>query len=168
MDLQSATWFMRSIMSRPNNIWPGIFCLVLWYINLTTKAAADRIHIHGLASSTYVSCWLYVHTRLHSTWRITSMIELTYGFPGEYILVLIKYSSSIKLFLNFWPRNYLPWSSVISTGHVYRTRHVYSTKLAIVIAFLSLYCITSNHPITGSTIVADFNIRGYLPFLHIL
>ena len=67
-----------------------------------------------------------------------------------------------------WLSNSLPWPYAISTGHGYCTSHVVSTKFAFVIAFLSLYCFISNHPVTGSIIVTDFNIKGYLPFLRIL
>ena len=44
------------------HVWPGIFCLVRWYLIFTAKSAAARMPIHGSASSKYVSCRLYVCT----------------------------------------------------------------------------------------------------------
>ena len=57
---------------------------------------------------------------------------------------------------------------MISIGHGYRTSHVVSTNFTVVIDLLSLYCVTSNHLVTGSIIVTDFKIRGSLNFLRIL
>ena len=74
------------------------------------------------------------------------MISSACGFQVEEGLVLIPYSFSIKIFSNLRPRISPPWSYVISTGHRYQTSHIVSTKFAIVIAFLLLYCITSKHP----------------------
>ena len=84
-------------MSLPKNNWPGIFCLVQWYILCTAKAAADMMPIHGSASSTYVSCRLYVRTILPSTCCIIYMVALACGFPGESGFVLIPHSCSVKL-----------------------------------------------------------------------
>ena len=164
MYLQSATWFIGSIMSQLKTSWPMILIFLLWYIYYTLKASAASIPIHGSASSTYVSCRLYVCRRFHSNWCIVSMISFSCGFPGEYGLVLIPYPYSVKLFLNSWPINYSPQSYLICTGHGYRTSHVVSTNFAIIIAFLFLYCVTSNHPVMGSIIVTSFNIRGSFPF----
>ena len=76
-------------MYRTKTSCTGMFCLVLWYIDRTTKAAAARIPIHGSASSTYISCRLYVRARLPSTLCILSMIAFACGFPEESGLVLI-------------------------------------------------------------------------------
>ena len=166
--LQSSTWLIGRIMYWPKTIWPRLLPLVVWYVYHTAEAAAARILIHGSASSTYVSFRLYVRTGLPSTWCIISTIAFTYGFSGDAGLVLITYSFSIMLFLNSWPRNFPPWSYVIYTGHRYQTSHIFSTKFAIVIAFLSQYCVTSNHPVTGYITVTAFKIKWYFSFLHIL
>ena len=166
--LQSATWFMGKIIYQPKTSCPRIFPLVVWYVERTAKAAAARIPIHGSSSSTYVSCRCYVRTILPSTLCILSTIAFAYGFPGDAGLVLIPYLFSIKLFVNSLPRNYPLRSYTTSTGHGYQTSHVVSTKFTIVIAFLSLYCVTSNHPVKGSIIVMDFKIKGAFPFLRVL
>ena len=165
---QSATLLMGGIMSLPNTNCPRIFNFIMWYVDCTAKSAAARIPINGSASSTYVSCGFYVCTRFPNTWCILSMVAFSFGLPGEAGLVLIPYSFSIKLFLNSWLRNSLPRSYVISTGRGYRTSHVVYIKFSVVIAFLSLYCVTSNHPVMGSIILTAFNIILYLPFLRIL
>ena len=165
--LQSTTWVMGRIMSQPKTSWPGILPLVVWYVERTAKADAPRITIHGSASYIYVSCRLYVRTILPSTWCILSTIVFACRLPGDEGLLLIPYSFSIKLFLNSWPRNSPHWSYVISNCHDYWTSRVVSTKFAIVVNFLSRYCVSSNYPVTGSIIVTDFKIKGYLPFLHI-
>ena len=159
---------MGSNISLPKTIWPGLLALFLWCIYCTMKANAIRIPTHGSASSTYVSCILYAHTRLPSTWCILYIVSFACGFLGGYFLVLIPYSFSIKLFLNLWPSNSPPWSYVIYTDHGYRTSHVVSSNFAIGIAFLSLYCITLNHSVTGSIVVTYFNIRGSFLLLHLL
>ena len=160
--LQSATWFIGSIMSRPKTSWTGLFSLVLWYVYCTAKAAAANIPIHGSASSTYISCRLYVRCN----WCILSMTAFDCGLPEEAGLVLIPYSFYIKLFLNSWPRNSHPQSYMIYTGHVYQTSHIVSTMFAIVIDFLSLYCATSNHLVTGCIILTTFKHRGSFYFLY--
>ena len=43
------------------------FCLILWYVDFTLKAAVARINIYGSSSSRYISCKLYVCKRLPST-----------------------------------------------------------------------------------------------------
>ena len=96
------------------------------------------------------------------------MVAPTCGFLEEASFILIPYSCYIKISLNSRPMNYPPWSYVIYTGHVYHTRHVVSTKFEIIISFLSLYYIISNHPVTGSIIETGFKIKYYIPFLHIL
>ena len=141
--------------------------LVMCYVNHTTKVAAARITIHGSASSTYISCRLYMRTRFPSSWCIISMIVLDCGLPRETGLVLIKYSFPIKLFLNLWPRNYTPRSYMISTGHGYRTSHVVSTKFSFAISFFFVCCVTSNHPVMGSIIVTGFKIKIYFPSLRV-
>ena len=157
--LQSTTWIIVRIMFRPKTSWTRLLHLILWYVEHNAKAAASRIPIHVSASSTYVHCRCYVCAKFPSTWCILSTIASAYGFPGGAGLVLIPYSFSIKLLLNLWQRNYPPWSYVISTRHGYRTSHVVSTKFAIDIAFLLRYCVTSIHPVTGSIIIMDFNIK---------
>ena len=91
MYLKYAMWFIGSIMYRPKTSRPGLLPLALWYVGRTTKAVATRISIHGSELSTYVSCRLYVITKLPSTWCILSMVEFTCGLPGEAGLVLILY-----------------------------------------------------------------------------
>ena len=168
MYLQFSILLIGSIMSRPKTDWIIIFCFVWWYVLCTMKYASARMPIHGSASSTYVSCILYVCKRFLKTWYIISMVTFACGFPGGSGSVLIPYSCSIKILLNSWPRNYPPQSYVIYTGHGYQTSHLVSTKFVIIISFLSLYCVISNHPVTVSIIVTTFKIRGSLPFLHIL
>ena len=96
------------------------------------------------------------------------MVVFACGFPEEAGFILIPYSCSINPLRNWWRSNLPPWSYVISTGYVYPTSNVVSTKFKIVIAFLSLYCIISNHLVTGYIIVMTFNIIDSLPFIHIL
>ena len=158
--LQSATWFIGRVISQPKTSWPGLLTLVVWYLEHTAKTSAARITIHGSASSTYVYCILYVPTRFPSTWCIISMIAFACRLSGESGLVLIPYYYFIKIFLNSWPGNSPPRSYVISTGHGYRTSHVVSTKVAIVITFLSRYCVTSKHPVTGSIIITDLRLKA--------
>ena len=55
----------------------------------------------------------------------------------------------------------------VSTGHVYQTSHLVSTKFAIVVDFLLLYFVISHHLVTGSIIVTSFNIICYLHFIRI-
>ena len=155
-------------MSLPKTNRPGILSFFLWFVDSNVEAAAARITIRGYASFTYVSCRLYVRTRLPNTWFILSMVTFFCVFPGEAGLVLIPYSFFIKLFLNLWPRNYPPLSYVISTVHGYRTSYIVSTKFVIVIVFLLLYFVTSNHLVTGSIIVSSFNIIGSFLFLCII
>ena len=166
--LQFAIWLIGRIMYLPKTNCPGLFCLVHWYVLCTTKSAAASIPIHGSESSTYVSCRLYVRKIFPSTWYIISMVAPSCGFPGESGFVLISYSCSIKLLLNFSSRNYPPRSYVISTGHGYRTSLVVSTNFMITITFLLLYCVISNHPVTRSIVVTAFRIKGYLTFIPIL
>ena len=54
-----------------------------------------------------------------------------------------------------------PWSYLTSTGQGYLVNHVFYTMSKTVIAFLSLYCVTYNHLITGPIILKSFNIYGY-------
>ena len=96
------------------------------------------------------------------------MVAFACGLTEEACFVLIPYSCSTNLFLNSLPRIYPPHSYVISTGHGYHTRHVVSTKFAIFIAFLFLYCVIPNQLVMGSIIVTAFNIKGSTPFLSIL
>ena len=56
---------------------------------------------------------------------------------------------------------------MISIDVWYLESHVVSTKLEIDIAILSLYCVISNHPVTGSIIVTAFSCKFYFyPFLR--
>ena len=140
--IQSTTWFIGRVMSRPNTSWTGLLPLVVCYIGCTTKAAAARIPIHVSASYTYVSCRLYVRKIFPSTWCILSTVSFACGFPWDAVLVIIPSSFSINIFLNSWPRNSPPQSYVISTGHGYQTSHIVSTKFAIVVDFLLWYFVT--------------------------
>ena len=99
MYLQYAIIIIGRIISWPNTSQPGLLPLLQWYVERTAKSAAARIPIHGPESSTYVSCRLYVSKSSPSTLCILSIIEFAYVFPEESILVLITYSSSIRLFL---------------------------------------------------------------------
>ena len=85
----------------------------------------------------------------------------------EYGLDFIPYCYYIKLFLNSWKVNYSPWSYVILILEGYLDHQVVSTKFMIIISFLSLYYVTSNHPVMGSIIVTSFNIKVYFTLLHI-
>ena len=73
-----------------------------------------------------------------------------------------------QVILNSWPSNYPNLPYEVSTGHGYWTSHVVFTKFTLIIPFLSMYCLISNHPVTGSIIVTNFNIRVSFPLLHIL
>ena len=108
MYLRSAPWLVRSIMYQPKTIWYVSFPFFLWYIDCTANYYASRIPIHRSASSTYVSYRLYVCTRLPITWCIISMLVLACGLPWEAGLVLIPYSSSIKLFNSFLNEEFSP------------------------------------------------------------
>ena len=57
---------------------------------------------------------------------------------------------------------------MIYTGQGYLVNQLVYTKFAIVISFLSLYCVTSNHLVTGYIIVMDCKINGSFPLLNIL
>ena len=61
-----------------------------------------------------------------------------------------------------------PRSFVKTFSQGYLANYVLSNKFDIVIAFVSYYRVTSNHPVTGSTIVISFDIKGYFNFLRIL
>ena len=124
INLQFAIWLIGRIMSRPNNNWPGLFCLVRWHLSCTANSAAVRITIQGSESSIYVSCRLKERIRFPNHWWVLSIITFACGFLEESGLVPIPYSCSIKLFLNSWPRNSPPRSYMISTGQVYCTSHV--------------------------------------------
>ena len=140
--LQLSTLDIGRIISCPKTSCPGLLPLTLWYMEHTMKAYADSIPIHGSASSTYVSCILYIRTRFTITWWILYGIAFLWGFPGEYGLVLIANSTFIKLFLNLRPINYPP--------------------------FLLLYWFIPNHPVTGLIIVTGFNINISSPLWCIL
>ena len=91
------------------------------------------------------------------------------GFPKVIGLAVILYSYSIKDFLSSWSINSFPWSWVFSIGLGYLESHVVSTKFAIYMALLSLYCAISNHHIIGSIIVTHFKSEFYLlPFLPMI
>ena len=95
---QSTTLLMDVIMSLTKTNWPRISYFVRWYVDSTAKATAKRIPINRFASSKYVSCRLYVRTRLPNTLCSLSMVAFACGFPGEGGLFLIPYSFSIKIF----------------------------------------------------------------------
>ena len=65
----------------------------------------------------------------------------------DYLAWIISYICSIKGFLKSLPMNYDPWSYIVYVGQVYMVNHVVSTKFAIFIARLSLYCIILKHPV---------------------
>ena len=96
------------------------------------------------------------------------MVAFDCILPGEAGFAFIPYSVSIKIFLNLRPKNSPPQSDMISIGQGYLVIHVISTKFAIFIALLLLYCVISNHKVTGSIIVKAFRIKGFSPFLRIL
>ena len=78
-------------MSQPKTNCPGNFTLVRWYVYHTAKSSADKILVHGSASSTYVYCGLNVDTVLPRTSCIFSIVVFALGLPGEAGLVLIPY-----------------------------------------------------------------------------
>ena len=104
---------------------------------------------------------LKVHTSFPRTWLISSNIALEMGFPKSLGLEVILYSYSIRDFPNSRPINYSPWSNLMYIGLGYLDSHKVSTKLAIVIALLSSYSKTSNHPVTGSIILTAFRCKFY-------
>ena len=64
--------------------------------------------------------------------------------------------------------NSLLWSYMISIGLGYLDSHEVSTKFAIVIAPLSSYRTTSNHPVVVLISVTAFKLKfSLLPFHHI-
>ena len=89
MYFQSDMWFIWGVVSLPNNNWSGLLNLVWWYIERTVKAATDRIPIHGSASSTYVSCSLYVRISFRGALCIIYMVVFVCGFLEGADLVLI-------------------------------------------------------------------------------
>ena len=78
------------------------------------------------------------------------------------------YYLSIGYLMNSRPMNYNPWSYMIYVGQGYLVKHIVSTKLAIVIAHLSLYSSISNHPVTGSIKVTALILKFYLFSFHLL
>ena len=90
------------------------------------------------------------------TWWICSNIALEVGFSKVLGLAVIPYYFSVEDFPNSWLIYYDPWSYVISVGLRYLVNHVVSTKFAINISILLLYCVISNHLVTGSIIVTAF------------
>ena len=158
MYLQSTIVLIGIIVSRPNKNWPKILSLIIWFVYHTAKAYSARIPIHGSAPSMYVSHIFYVCVRRSITWCILYVITFACGFSGEFGLYFIPYSSSLKLFFKSRPMNSDPWSYLTSTGQGYLVNHVFYTMSKTVIAFLSLYCVTYNHPVTGPIILKSFNI----------
>ena len=77
--------------------------------------------------------------------------------------ILIFYQAIFKLTTKDYYSSFIRDYNV----HGYWNTHVVSTKFAIVVIFLLLYCVTANHPVTGSIIVTAFKIRGSFIFLHI-
>ena len=71
-------------------------------------------------------------------------------------------------FLNLWPRNSDMWTYVISDIQGYLYSHRVSTKFAIIIPFLSSFCVISDNTVVGSIIVTDFGMKFSFPFLPIL
>ena len=83
------------------------------------------------------------------------------GFTEVLGLANISYSISIWGYLNSWPINYNPWSYVISNGLGYLVKHLGYTKFISYIALLYLYCIISNHTVTGCIVVMTFRCKLY-------
>ena len=84
---------------------------------------------------------LYVHTSLPETKWVISNNTLEGGLPDKLGLDLIPHSYSIRHFMNSRRNNSDPWSYVILVGQGYLVRHVVSTKLVMVIAHFSQYCV---------------------------
>ena len=63
-------------------------------------------------------------------------------------LAVIPYSLSIRYLLNSLPMNSDHCKYVISIGIRYLDSHIVSTKLAIDITILLLYCVILNNPVT--------------------
>ena len=122
----------------------------------------------------FLSTWVWVEmlkfrSRFLRTWWIHSNIALDMGFPKVIGLAVILYSYSIKDFMSSWSINSFPWSWVISIGLGYLESHAVSTKFAIYMALLSLYCAISKHHIIGLIIVTHFKSEFYfLPFLPMI
>ena len=73
---------------------------------------------------------------------------------------------SIKYFLSSWPINTNLWSCVISVGQGYLVNHSVSTTFTIIIVYLLLYFVISDHPVTVSIIVTALRFKFvYLLFL---
>ena len=108
-----------------------------------------------------------MRTILPITLCILYMVAFACGLPVEAGFVLIQYSCYIKQLLNLQLSNYHPWSCIIYTGHRYRTNQVVSTKFTIVIDFLSLYCVISNHPVMVSIIVTVFKRLEALSLFYV-
>ena len=128
--LQLPMCLIDRIMSQPNTSWLRVLFLILWYIGSNTMDAADRIFIHRSASSVYVYCRLYVHTRFTNARKFLSMIVCVCGFPGKTGFTFIPYYSSIRVFLE------------------YLASHIVSTLMTIIVDLLSLQYVISNHPVT--------------------
>ena len=99
------------------------------------------------------------HLSIMITRWIRSNIALELGFSKVLGLEVILYSVSIRDFMKLWLINYDPWSCMIYIGLEYLDIHVFSTKFAIYLSLLSLYCAISNPPVTWSIIVTDFKCK---------
>ena len=108
---------------------------------------------------------LKARNRFPRTWRIRSNITLGVGFTEVLGLETILYYFSIGYLLNSLPINSATWSYMISIGLGYLDSHIFSTKFAIDIALLSLYCVISTYLVTGLITVTVFRFNySFYPF----
>ena len=108
----------------------------------------DYMYAKGSLIFDLVSIWL--RSNVDSWGR---QITIFIFHPDIFKLVTKELSSSV-IHDFYWP--YIPDQS-----------HSF-TNFAKVIAFFLLYCVTSNHLVTESIIVTEFNIRGSFPFINIV
>ena len=118
----------------------------------------------------------YIHTRLPTTTWICPNISLEFGFPYMIGLANIPYCYSTGDLVNSWTINLNTWSNRIAIGLGYLAKHLDSTKFDISIIRLSLLWISSNHPVSSSSIVTalifkkklslSFLWRRYILYIH--
>ena len=101
---------------------------------------------HHDISNVLISCMSTLRLLLLSGFFTNIALEV--GFLNTVGLYFISYSSCIREFLKSLPIHYYPWSYIISVGQGYLYIVRVSNKFDISIAFLPLYCVTSNYYVT--------------------
>ena len=158
--------FIGRIKSLPNNNWRGIQHLIVFVDEKITNYAAAKMTNYGSYLLTEDYVMLQVLNRFPRTWQIHYNTTLDMGFAEVLGLAVIPYYVSIRDFMNSWPINYDPWLYFIYIGLGYLDNHIVSTNFVIDTNPLSLYCSTSNYPVTGSIIVTAFRRNfSFCPFL---